>query len=50
MASNSKLLAELLDSGGDVLLNNLDNLGTAATTAATDYATASQGATADTAL
>ena len=83
MASNSKLLAELLDSGGDVLLNNLDNLGTAstndtgdflqvsnnlsdlnnattarsslglgtaATTAATDYATAAQGTTADTAL
>lgn len=50
MASNSKLLAELLDSGGDVLLNNLDNLGTAATTAATDYATAAQGAAADTAL
>jgi hypothetical protein len=37
MASNSKLLAELLDSGGDVLLNNLDNLGTAATNDTGDF-------------
>jgi hypothetical protein len=87
MASNSKFLAELLDSNGDVNTANLDNLsstlgtastndtgdflqvsnnlsdlndagtarsslglGTAATTAATDYATAAQGTKADSAL
>jgi hypothetical protein len=37
MASKSKLWAELLDSGGDVLLNNLDNLGTAATNDTGDF-------------
>lgn len=40
----------LLDDANDVAMRATLGLGTAATTAATDYATAAQGATADTAL